>query len=120
MSALNPGGQYQYVTLQSAAGATGNGTALNVTATNGGSGATLGLQVSGTFTGTVTFEGTVDGSTWAGVAARSTGTTDTLVASATAAGLFRVDVRGLLQFRARVSAYTDGNVTVTALLNMAS
>lgn len=92
-------------TFQSAAGATGNGTAFEV-----GGLAMVTIQVTGTFSGTVTFEGTIDGSNWVAVLARkvtdgATGTT------ATAAGIYQVPVSGLGQLRARVSAYTSGSIT---------
>lgn len=94
------------VTMQNAAGATGNGNALDVTGL-----ASLGLQVSGTFVGTVAFEGTVDDANWVAlqVAAVNTGAVST---TTTAAGLFGCSVAGLSQVRARVSAWASGSVTV--------
>jgi hypothetical protein len=73
--------------------------------------AVAGLQVSGTFSATVTFEGTVDGTNWVGVPAtnRNDGAAAT---TATAAGLFLVNCSGLQQLRARVSSYASGSVTV--------
>lgn len=98
-----------YHTFQSAAAATGNGTALDV-----GGLAIVGIQVTGTFVGTVTFEGTIDGSTWATIAARNM-SDGAAVATATAAGLYQVPVAGLVQIRARISAYTSGSITVQGL-----
>lgn len=95
-------------TLQSGATATGNGTALNC-----GGLAAVGVQVEGITTGTVTFEGTIDGSTW--YAVRVYKPADGSVATtATADGLFVAPVAGMDQFRARISAYTAGTITVTA------
>jgi len=96
-------------TLQDAAEATADGTALNMKGYR-----TLTVQVSGTFTGTVTFEGTIDDTNWfaVGMPAAATGTA---ASTATAAGAFYLpDEFSLSQFRARVSAYTDGDITVTA------
>jgi hypothetical protein len=97
------------VKMQDAAAATGNGTTLQLA---GRSSAVL--QVSGTFAATVTWEGTVDGSNWVGVAlADLNSTTRARALTATAAGLYLLDgVAGLLAVRARISAYTSGNVTV--------
>lgn len=110
---LTPGGNYQYLLLQSAAAATGNGAAITLTDPDNGALGTLTMQVSGTFVGTVTFEGTVDGSNWIALLCTNVnaGTTAT---TATAVGIFRVDCSGLAQVRARVSAYTSGAITVTA------
>lgn len=101
------------IVLQPAAAATGNGTAIDLALPNDGF-ETVGVQLSGTFSATVTFEATIDGTNWIAILLTNlnAGTTAT---TATAAGLFRFDAKGLFQFRARVSAYTSGNVTVTAL-----
>ncbi len=98
-------------TLQSAASATGNGTALNCAGRKH-----IVVQLSGTFTATVTWEGSVDGSNWIAVAlADLNSTTRARATTATAAGLYLLDdVAGLQQFRARISAYTSGNVTAKA------
>lgn len=102
-----------YLVMQSAAGATGDGTALECVP---GDGAVLGtavLQLSGTFTATVTFEATVDDSNWIAIQGTNLNA-GTAASTATAAGLFRFNLAGLSKLRARVSAYTSGNVTVAA------
>lgn len=97
-------------TLQSAAAATGNGTAMNVDGYS-----TVGVQVTISNTATVTFEATQDLSAWQAVVCTLTSSTSaTLVASVTATGTYHCAVSGMVQFRARVSAYTSGTVTVTA------
>lgn len=98
-------------TLQNAAAATGNGTAALVAGCNN-----VVLQIVGTFSATVTFEATLDGSNWVAVAcADLNSTTRARATTATAPGLFMLDaVAGLQQFRARVSAYASGSVTVVA------
>lgn len=102
------------VTLQSAAAATGNGTPIDITGLS-----SIGVQVTGTFVGTITWEVTVDGTNWLGIllAPPSTGT-GALTAAAT--GLFTGSVAGMAQFRARVSAYTSGAITVVALATAAA
>lgn len=94
-------------TLQSAAAATGDGTPFDCKGL-----AILGLQVVGTFVGTITWEGTVDGTNWVAmdVLDRADTSMDT---TETGVGLFLANVVGLSQFRARVSAWTSGAITVT-------
>lgn len=70
------------------------------------------MQVSGTFEGTVTFEATVDGTNWFTIQGASLADAATLATTATAAGAFRFQVRGLYAIRARVSAYVSGAITV--------
>lgn len=77
-------------------------------------GSAVGFQLTGTFVGTVTFEGTVDGVNWVSLAVQAlaeTGTTH--VTTATAPGIWTSNVGGLLLVRARMSAYTSGTSTAT-------
>jgi len=93
------------VTMQNAAAATGNGTALGVSQM-----ATVAFQVTGTFTGvTVVFEGSLDGSTYVALSACS-GTSAGSTVSTT--GLWICPVTGIGTVRARVSAWSTGTVTV--------
>ena len=94
------------LTMQSAAAATGNGTVFDVSDF-----ASLGLQVSGTFVGTITFEATLDRTNY--VAVQVVNANDGgVVTTATAPGLFGLDVSKWTQVRARVSAFTSGTITV--------
>lgn len=95
-------------TLQSAAAATGNGTPLTV---NGM--ASCIFTITGSFVGTITFEGTEDNTNYSSLSTVQLGTT-TIGSTATGIGLFEVPVAGLQSVRARISAYTSGNITVTA------
>jgi hypothetical protein len=93
--------------LQTAAVATGNGTPSHV------SGLSWGVaQIVGITTATITWEATIDGATWAGIRATLL-SSGTAAATATADGLYQIDLRGLSQVRARISAYTTGTITVT-------
>lgn len=96
-------------TFHSAAAAAANGNAAGVNGL-----VVYGIQVTGTFSGTITFEGTVDGTNWvalsvtnasSGVAATTTTTT----------GIFIATVAGLDQIRCRISTYTSGSITVTGI-----
>ncbi len=97
------------VVLQNAAAATGNGTALFM---SGYTQATI--QVTGTWSGTITFEATLDGNNWVTATVLDIGSTSrTHHSTTTTNGLFNADeYAGCLYFRARVSAYTSGSVTV--------
>jgi len=99
--------------MQSAAAATGNGTAITVKDM-----ATLGLQVTGTFVATVTFEATLDDTNWVSlqVANVATGAVST---TTTVPGVFTCQVAGLAKVRARISAYTSGAITVTSFATSA-
>ena len=94
------------VTLQNAAAATGNGTAMLATGYSA-----VAFQVSGTFVATVTFEGTIDNSNWVSVRATNIATGD-VATTATAAGVFVASIAGLGQVRARVTWTSGTSVTV--------
>lgn len=74
----------------------------------------IAIQVSGTFTGTITFECSVNGTNWVALAMKSSSQAAlaTLVTTTTAAGVFTVSTVGIQNVRARMSAYTDGSATV--------
>lgn len=105
------GGQVAKVVMQNAAAAEGNGTVLDVTTSAGGL-CTLVCQVSGTFSGTITWEATVDGTNWVATGFTAMSDESTVATTATAAGLFRKNVKGLMKVRARISTYASGNITV--------
>lgn len=94
--------------LQSAAAATGNGTPISIQNLS-----SFVFTVSGIFVGTVVFEGSEDGVNWSTLEASALGSTAAPVTSATAPGLFEVQVAGLQLVRSRVSAYTSGAITVS-------
>lgn len=107
--------------LQDAVAATGNGAVMEVTGRGGGALATLVAQVTGTFTATITWEGTVGVSstqtsnTWVAIPAENI-TTGAVATTATAAGIYRMSVAGLSQVRARVTWTSGTSVTVTGQL----
>lgn len=100
-------------TLQNAAAATGNGTPIDMRGFD-----YLVVDVTGTFVGTVTFEGSIDSTTGSDgnyfAVGLKTAADGAAVTTATAAGAFKLppDMGGLAYFRARVSAYTSGAITV--------
>lgn len=96
--------------LQDAADATGNGESLNVAALE-----RVAFQVSGTFEATVTFEGTVDGANWVAMEVAAIGDSTSKATTATAAGVFFAECKGLSAVRARVSAFVSGAVNVYAM-----
>ena len=79
-------------------------------ALNGKSGAAI--QITGTWVGTLQFEGTVDGTTWStinGVYAGASTPTPTITAN----GLVRLTPSGLAQFRVTATAWTSGTATIS-------
>jgi hypothetical protein len=78
-----------------------------------GNSPSLTLQVSGTFTGTLTFEATSDGVNWLGVALTniSDGSSAT---TTTTTGTFAMPNPGILRLRARATAWASGSARVTA------
>lgn len=77
------------------------------------------VQITGTFTATIQFEATLDGSTWVSIGA-SPVVTGAEVSSTASTGIWQVNVAGLLGFRARASAYTSGTAVVTLQASVAS
>lgn len=72
---------------------------------------TVACQVTGTWSATLTFEGTVDNTTWVTIKANALAS-DTLVTTTTGNGVFVMGA-GLTAVRVRCSAYTSGTATVT-------
>lgn len=72
----------------------------------------LTMQVTGTFTGTLTFEATADGQTYFGVSVVNLATGG-LVTATTTTGQFTVLNTGLVTFRARATAAMTGGANVT-------
>lgn len=72
------------------------------------------FDITGTFVATVSFEGTIDGTNWVAVAARSAAALDTatVVTTATAVGAFVIDATVFQAVRARCSAFTSGTAVV--------
>lgn len=112
---LQAGGEYQDQTMQSAAVATGNGTEMYPVSATDGAFNTLTAQVQGITTATITWEGTRDGTNYKGFLMAPT-TTGTGALTATADGIYRGTVTGLKKVRARISAWTEGTITVTGTL----
>jgi hypothetical protein len=113
-----PGGATDYVPMQVAAAATGNGTVLtSINGTNGGYSVAT-IQVTGTFDATVTFEATVDGTNYVSLLMENltTGAFTTTVVGTAQVGIFRCTALGLVKIRARISTYASGTVTATGRL----
>jgi hypothetical protein len=98
-------------TLQAAAGALGNGTAIDFLGID-----TLSCQLSGTFSATVTFEGSIDGGTTYAAVGMQPLAGGAVTTTATAPGIFVIPVENtaLSHFRARVSTFVSGTVTVVS------
>ena len=93
-------------TFQSAVAATADGTAMDV-----GGLAAVGISVEGITSATITFEGTLDDTNYYAVQVMNQN--NGAVATTTAAdGLFLAPVAGMSKFRARISTYVGGTITV--------
>jgi hypothetical protein len=89
------------------------GSTVGVTGMNGQTTATI--QVTGTYTGALTAQGTVDGSNWIALAFIqnvNTATNAATIASATV-GIFQADVGGFTAFRISANAAITGTAVVT-------
>ena len=75
----------------------------------------LGVGVSGTWSGTIIAEGTVDGVTWEAVAV--TDLAGNTIASKTTNGAFVVSTVGVDSVRVKFSAYTSGTAVLKGVLN---
>lgn len=80
---------------------------------------TVGFQLTGTWSGTVSFEGSIDGQNWIAVDADPV-PSGAAVTSASANGIFQIPCSGVTQVRARLSAVTSGGVTVTGCTSLAA
>ncbi len=111
---LVPGGQIKVVPMQVAAVATGNGTVIVTTELDGGAMTALTFQVTGITTATITWEAMIDGTNWVAVQVKNLNS-GTEATTATADGLYRFTCLGLMQVRARISAWTSGTIYVTGV-----
>lgn len=92
-----------------------NGTiaALNAAVTISAQGlGDLGVQIIGSWSATLAFEATIDGSDWYAVSAYPISTGSSGITSTTANGQWKVLAAGNAQVRVRASAYTSGTATV--------
>lgn len=99
------------VKLQNAATATGVGVAMSTSKL-----AIVTLQTSGTFTGTVTYQMSNDGTNWSTLTCYTIGGS-TGVTTATAAAVVRCNVTGIAQIRANITSFTPASGTITVVAN---
>ncbi len=105
-------GRTGQITLQNAAVATGNGTAMQLL---GGAYSHVLVNVTIATTATITFEAALNESTtYASVLGRNMAS-GAAATTATATGIYLVDVRGMGSFRARISAWTAGAVSAVGV-----
>jgi hypothetical protein len=103
LSVLNPD--------QTATGSLTSTTSVTLTSLGGLS--TAAVQITGTWSGTVQFEGSIDGGTTWNLVNAQVPTTGALVTSSTANGNWAVDVGGCSGFRVRCTIFTSGTIVVT-------
>lgn len=73
----------------------------------------VGVQVTGTFTGTLEFQLTLDGSTYVAAETLNVSNTNTPVTTCTAPGVFRFETVGAKLVRVKATAWTSGDAVVT-------
>lgn len=109
-SATNPAqvNQVDY----SSTGSLGALNAVSALTLNGNGG--LSIDVRGTFVGTITVQGTTDGTNWTALTVLPAGTGQGAVAVTTvsAPGNWTANAAGFVQVRANMTAYTSGSATV--------
>lgn len=118
---LNPYGQMlaatgytPAATLQNAAVATGNGSTIDTRGMT-----TLLLSVVGITSATITVEGKDPAGNYQTLRVKATGT-NSIATSITADGIYEVQCAGFSDCRARISAYTSGTITATAVASAAA
>lgn len=112
-STLNASSVYTLDTISPDTTSTGSIATVGNTvtlATNGQS--SVGIQVTGSFTGTILIEGTTDGSTWSPTTAASL-SNGTLQSTITGSFNGQSNVAGLSSLRLRATAFSAGTATVT-------
>lgn len=96
-------------TFQDAAEALGNGTVLSMQANYN----LISIEVTGDGTNTITFEAQfLSGGGWYAIPVYELPTLDMVTTTATKGRVYQTDLAGILNLRCRVSAYTDGEVSV--------
>lgn len=90
---------------------TNTANAVTLSSINNGNGATV--QITGTWTGTVIFEGSADGTNFFSNPMQSVNGTGALVTTATANGQWQGDIAGFTSFRVRCSVTGSGTAVVT-------
>ena len=90
------------------------GTAVGETVMLDGCYGTAVVQITGITTATVTFQGSIDGSTFVNLMGKNV-TTVAAGVTATANGIYVIPITGLMKFRANISAHTTGTVVVDAV-----
>lgn len=73
----------------------------------------VGVQVTGTFTGTLEFQVSLDGTTYVPAQGVSVGAIGTAVSTATAPGVFRFETVGAKLVQVKATAWTSGAAVVT-------
>jgi hypothetical protein len=100
-------------TMQNAVSATANGTTLDVAGYT-----TATIEVTGTFSATVTFEASNDDSVWYAIVATKVGN-NTIATTTTTTGLYRLSVGGIKSIRARVTWTSGTSVTAKGYVTLA-
>ena len=93
--------------------ASGTPTAGSFVAINAADADTLGLQITGTWVGTLIVQGSLDGANWINLTNWSNINGGALWSTTTANGLWQFDAAGINYVRVTCSAYTSGTAVIT-------
>lgn len=80
---------------------------------------TVAMQITGTFTGTLTFEATGDNQTWFAVMATNL-STGAAATTTTTTGQYAISNVGLIAFRVRATAFASGGANISVTRGLAS
>lgn len=106
---------FREVSMHRAAGAPGNGTPITVDYFTLAT-----IEVTITNTATITWEETISGINFNTGSCVNANAPGTLVTTATASGIYYCNIAPLTQFRARISSFSSGTVTVLARISTLS
>lgn len=98
------------VQLQNTANGNGNGTVASV-----GGLSSISINISGTYTGVINFEGTVDDTNWVSLTCVNPATGATATSATSSDTVWTCPVSGMDQVRARISGYGSGTISATAI-----
>jgi len=93
-----------------ASGSLTSASSVTLPALNNASG--VSVQITGTWAGTISFEGSVDGTNFFAISGNPFASSGVLISTTTANGQWQFDVGAVQLFRARCSTYTSGTIIV--------
>jgi hypothetical protein len=112
ITAINAAGEVPIIDMDTIASGSLTATGSVTTAALNGVDA-AGVQVTGTWVGTLIFEGSVDGTNYFTMNGTTFASTGELFTGSAANGQWQIDIGGVQLFRVRCSAFTSGTIVIT-------